>query len=170
MFRSIAVIALALCAAGCVTRDEPGVLSDGCLINSDCADPLVCAFRRCHTQCDTVRDCPAGLECVPADRPFNVCLLADETCRTQPCPAGLVCGADLLCRAPCSGDPGSNASCLAEQQCVNGGVCASGVFIVDVPDQSAAVEWAKRCPAAEWGTMVVRGAAVSFVGGAWRSS
>ena len=45
----------------------------------------------------------------------------------------------------------------------------SGVFIVDVPVQDAAIEWAKRCPAAEWGTMVVRGAAVSFVGGAWRS-
>jgi len=46
----------------------------------------------------------------------------------------------------------------------------SGVFIIDVPDQDAAVEWAKRCPAAEWGTMVVRAGAVSFVDGAWRSS
>ena len=46
----------------------------------------------------------------------------------------------------------------------------SGVFIVDVPDQNAAVEWAKRCPAAAWGTMVVRAGAVSFVDGAWRSS
>ena len=44
----------------------------------------------------------------------------------------------------------------------------SGVFIIDVPDQDAAVEWAKRCPAAQWGTMVVRGAGVSFVDGAWR--
>ena len=44
----------------------------------------------------------------------------------------------------------------------------SGVFIIDVSDQDAAVEWAKRCPAAEWGTMVVRGAGVSFVDGAWR--
>lgn len=131
MVRLTVVFALALGLTGCVSKEEPGVLSDGCLINSDCASPLVCAFRRCHTQCDTVRDCPAGLECVPADRPFNVCLLPDENCRTQPCPAGLLCGADLLCRAPCSGDPGSNESCLAEQRCVNGGVCASGVFIVD---------------------------------------
>ena len=44
----------------------------------------------------------------------------------------------------------------------------SGVFIIDVADQDAAVEWAKRCPAAQWGTMVVRGAGVSFVDGAWR--
>jgi hypothetical protein len=45
----------------------------------------------------------------------------------------------------------------------------SGVFIIDVPDADAAVAWAQRCPAAEWGTMVVRAAAVSFVEGAWRS-
>lgn len=44
----------------------------------------------------------------------------------------------------------------------------SGAFIVDVPDQNAAVEWAQRCPAAEWGTLVVRASAVSFVDGAWR--
>jgi hypothetical protein len=45
----------------------------------------------------------------------------------------------------------------------------SGVFVIDVPDQDTAVEWAKRCPAAEWGTMVVRGAGVSFIDGGWRS-
>jgi hypothetical protein len=44
----------------------------------------------------------------------------------------------------------------------------SGVFIIDVPDQDAAIDWAKRCPAAQWGTMVLRGAGVSFVDGAWR--
>jgi hypothetical protein len=43
----------------------------------------------------------------------------------------------------------------------------SGVFIIDVSDADAAVAWAKRCPAAGWGTMVVRAAAVSFVDGAW---
>ena len=45
----------------------------------------------------------------------------------------------------------------------------SGVFVIDVPNQDAAIDWAKRCPAAEWGAMVVRGAGVSFVDGAWRS-
>lgn len=44
----------------------------------------------------------------------------------------------------------------------------SGVFVIDVPDQDSAAYWAKRCPAAEWGTMVVRRAATSFVGGGWR--
>ncbi|MDH6181351.1 hypothetical protein M2152_001533 [Microbacteriaceae bacterium SG_E_30_P1] len=45
----------------------------------------------------------------------------------------------------------------------------SGVFLIDVPDLDAAVEWAKRCPAAAWGTMDVRAAAVSFVDGQWRN-
>ena len=44
----------------------------------------------------------------------------------------------------------------------------SGAFIINVPDQSAAVDWAKRCPAAEWGTMVVRASAVSFIDGKWQ--
>lgn len=43
----------------------------------------------------------------------------------------------------------------------------SGIFLVDVADEAAAVEWAKRCPAAEFGTMVVRQSAVSFVDGGW---
>ena len=44
----------------------------------------------------------------------------------------------------------------------------SGVFVIDVPDEAAAVEWAERCPAAQWGTMTVRASAVSFVDGGWR--
>jgi len=43
----------------------------------------------------------------------------------------------------------------------------SGVFLVDVADEAAAIEWARRCPAAQWGTMIVRQSAVSFVGGGW---
>ncbi len=45
----------------------------------------------------------------------------------------------------------------------------SGVFVIDVADQAAAVDWAKRCPAAAWGTLDVRQSAVSFVGGGWTS-
>ena len=44
----------------------------------------------------------------------------------------------------------------------------SGVFVIDAADEAAAVEWAKQCPAAEWGTVVVRASAVSFVDGDWR--
>lgn len=44
----------------------------------------------------------------------------------------------------------------------------SGVFVIDAPDEAAAVDWAKKCPAAQWGTMVVRASAVSFVDGGWR--
>jgi hypothetical protein len=31
-----------------------------------------------------------------------------------------------------------------------------GYFIIDVPDMDAALQWAARCPAAQWGTIEVR--------------
>lgn len=45
----------------------------------------------------------------------------------------------------------------------------SGVFVIDVPDRDAAIAWARRCPAAQWGTMTVRQGAVSLVDGVWRT-
>lgn len=42
-----------------------------------------------------------------------------------------------------------------------------GVFVVDVPDLDAAVEWAGRAPSAEWGPVEVRPVAVRFLDGAW---
>jgi hypothetical protein len=127
-------LTMVMSCLACVSRTEPppSKLAEGCLVNSDCESPLVCAFRRCHTQCETARDCESGYECVPADpRPFNVCLLADErSCRGQPCPAPMVCGPDQTCRAPCSA-PGAQSECLKEQACVPGPVCASTPFIVD---------------------------------------
>ena len=37
-----------------------GKLAEGCVVNSDCGqkpDPLICAFRLCHVQCNTSADC-----------------------------------------------------------------------------------------------------------------
>lgn len=45
----------------------------------------------------------------------------------------------------------------------------SGVFLIDVPDEQAAIDWAKQCPASRWGTMTVRQSAVSLVDGVWRT-
>src|SRR5512135_3410819 len=71
-------------------------IAEGCLINSDCTSPLVCAFRRCHNACSATRDCPAGQRCVASDRPFKVCELSEEKhcARTVDCPPGMVCGID----------------------------------------------------------------------------
>jgi hypothetical protein len=42
-----------------------------------------------------------------------------------------------------------------------------GTFVLDVPDLDAALAWAEKCPAAQWGTVEVRPSAVRFVDGGW---
>jgi hypothetical protein len=42
-----------------------------------------------------------------------------------------------------------------------------GVFLIDVPDLDAALAWAEKCPAAQWGTIEVRPTAVYFAEGQW---
>ena len=42
-----------------------------------------------------------------------------------------------------------------------------GTFVLDVPDLDAALAWAEKCPAAQWGTVEIRPSAVRFVNGAW---
>jgi hypothetical protein len=43
----------------------------------------------------------------------------------------------------------------------------AGIFMLDVPDLDAAIAWAEKCPAAQWGTVEIRPSAVRFVDGAW---
>jgi hypothetical protein len=40
-----------------------------------------------------------------------------------------------------------------------------GVFTIEVPDLDAALSWAKRCPAAEWGSIEIRPVAVTYASG-----
>lgn len=40
-----------------------------------------------------------------------------------------------------------------------------GIFVIDVPDLDAALEWAKRCPAADWGSVEIRPVAVTYTRG-----
>lgn len=42
-----------------------------------------------------------------------------------------------------------------------------GVFVIDVPDLDAALAWAEKCPAAQWGTVEIRPTGVYFSGGQW---
>lgn len=46
----------------------------------------------------------------------------------------------------------------------------AGIFMVDVPDLDAALAWAERCPAAQWGTVEIRPSAVRFEQGTWVSA
>jgi hypothetical protein len=43
----------------------------------------------------------------------------------------------------------------------------AGIFMLDVADLDAALAWAEKCPAAQWGTVEIRPSAVRFVDGAW---
>lgn len=103
-------------------------LSEGCLINSDCGGALVCAFRRCHVQCNESKDCELGQRCVGADRPFSVCQLEIEKLCTfnSQCPEGQLCAVDGECRDQCK----TARDCLLNQVCANGS-CAE-------PDELAA--------------------------------
>lgn len=43
----------------------------------------------------------------------------------------------------------------------------AGVFLIDVPDLDAAIGWAEKCPAAQWGVVEVRPTATAFINGGW---
>ena len=101
------------------TTTEPG-----CAINSDCAQPLVCAFNRCHDACETTRDCPPRLGCVfvkdidTGTVLGKVCQLPDEVpCRLNTdCRGAQICAVDGRCRNQCG----------VAQDCVRNQVCADG--------------------------------------------
>lgn len=42
-----------------------------------------------------------------------------------------------------------------------------GTFVIDVPDLDAALAWAEKCPAAQWGSIEIRPSAVRFVDDTW---
>ena len=109
MIRNVALFLLATAAfAGCSSEEKkPTSLAEqsgGCLVNSDCAAPLVCAFQRCHVECVTTRDCDGTLRCVGAHEESRVCQLEQEaTCKTSAdCVKGFVCGSDGACRDCCA--------------------------------------------------------------------
>lgn len=126
------IMTLAFVSCGSDSADERAKLAklaEGCLLDSDCATPLVCAFKSCHTRCNDSRDCPASQVCVPADpRPYNVCLHTPDKCfYNTDCPAeNLFCAKDLRCRLQCKSD----RDCLPEQTCVTG-ACADEKDLTD---------------------------------------
>jgi hypothetical protein len=108
-FGVLLVLAVALSCGGDDTA--AGGEAVGCSINSECNNPLVCAFRKCHKQCSTARDCPTGQRCVlstDADTGEilgKVCQLPEEATkqctRNSDCPGVQICGIDSKCRDEC---------------------------------------------------------------------
>lgn len=113
-----AISAVAACSNH---KSDPIIFDDfpGCLVNSDCQAPLVCAFQRCHVECVTTRDCDGTLRCVGAHEASRVCQLdVEASCkRSLDCADGFVCGSDGQCRDYCQTD----------SECVEGQVCTKGV-------------------------------------------
>jgi alpha-tubulin suppressor-like RCC1 family protein len=102
------------------------IISETCSLNSDCEDPLVCAFERCHTECNETRDCPRDSLCVASGKgAVFICQLPDEAeCdEDDDCPGKQRCAEDGFCRGGCSDDD----ECPELQRCVDsdvGMVCA----------------------------------------------
>lgn len=97
---------------------DGGPLSVGqrCERNSECDTPLVCRLERCRKECNTTRDCGAGLACVLDSTGVGSCQVpADERCIQQSdCPAPLVCRFEQCVNA-----------CEADEDCAAGSVCAT---------------------------------------------
>lgn len=136
----VAVVVLLLVAAvsSCSSSSKAVGLGNGCSINSDCNNPLVCVFQSCHNQCTASRDCSSGERCVLSGT-VGVCQLQNETMCAggTPCQAGEVCGSDLQCRSTCTGA----GSCIMGDYCLTsggGGACYSASDPSDQPALMAA--------------------------------
>lgn len=107
-------------------------LTQTCALNSECEEPLVCAFERCHVACETDRDCEGqGGRCVRTDDgEGRVCQFEDnvECERDKDCEGKQICAVDGTCRDLCDG----NAECGEDQICAeNDNVCAQSQEVND---------------------------------------
>jgi hypothetical protein len=130
-FRAKGVLILVLSVTGALDAcsDSSGEklraaqLAQSCVLDTDCENPLICAFERCHFQCAGDKDCHDGARCVRSVTGDGICQLVDEkTCRRdRDCVGEEVCAEDAQCRDHCS----AGLVCLDDAVCAVGGVCAS---------------------------------------------
>lgn len=131
LFRAVAFVCLCIGVFVACGSDDSDViraqLAQGCLIDSDCNSPFVCAFKTCHQACNTDTDCKdLGARCVISDRPFNVCQPPIPCSYNTQCPGNQVCGVDGQCRDQCKADK----DCITGQLCTTGS-CANPTELVD---------------------------------------
>jgi hypothetical protein len=43
----------------------------------------------------------------------------------------------------------------------------AGIFLIDVPDLDAAINWAEKNPATQWGAVEIRPVSTAFLNGGW---
>ena len=130
----------AVLVGACSSSDstvKKGKLAEGCSLNSNCDDPLVCTFARCHSECEKDRDCPGEGRCVKSES-GSICQLPLETActRDSQCEGDQSCGIDGECRDNCSDD----SDCVGDQVCAKSGECASSLVDKDVVDAMGNIE------------------------------
>lgn len=153
------LLGAALSAAACGDDNDSkqaarrAAVGEQCLINTDCSDPLVCVFERCHYECEETRDCEeqagAGVRCMLGSKPSNVCQIFVNCDYDSQCEGNQVCGPDNQCRDQCRTD----RDCVPEQVCVSG-VCAGPGELVDGqlpnvpggPDVGRPCSYTSECP------------------------
>jgi hypothetical protein len=127
----ISLTAVSSLIGACGSDDEKAInlakLSQGCSLNSQCENPLVCTFAHCHRQCDDDRDCRGEERCVKGESGHVCQLAADTACTTaKDCNGTQVCGVDKECRDKCTADSDCTTSTRgADQVCAQSGECAS---------------------------------------------
>jgi hypothetical protein len=131
---------LTVLVGACSSADSPlrkAKLAEGCSLNSNCDEPLVCTFARCHSECDKDRDCPGEGRCVKSET-GSICQLPLETActRDSQCEGDQSCGIDGECRDNCTKD----SDCVGDQVCAKSGECASSLSDKDAVDAQGNIE------------------------------
>ena len=129
-FAAIGVVGAAtgVVAPSCSSDDAPiPELAKPCVINSDCKDPLLCVFGKCHRACNESRDCARDERCTRVES-GSICQFAEEKKCAMTCTAPLRCSVDAQCRYPCE----QSSECLPTQVCISH-VCAD---LPEVPDSA----------------------------------
>ncbi len=123
LFRVLFVLSM-LGAWSCTARRVSGAQ---CMLNSECADRLVCVIGSCRLQCAMDRDCERTEFCLPGDRPsLNVCLPIGVD---RPCAMDVDCGPNAACRS----DSRCHSRCTQDSSC-SSGRCTTASGFCDDPD------------------------------------
>jgi len=83
--------------------------------------------------------------------------------------AGVLLSADILARSDVTTTISMREGTLKVQDgpFANTREQLGGTFVIDVPDLDAAIAWAQKCPAAQYGSIEIRPSAITFVDGQW---
>ena len=83
--------------------------------------------------------------------------------------AGVLVGADILSPSSSTTQVTLREGALKVQDgpFVESKEMLAGVFVIDVPDLDAALAWAEKCPAAQYGVIEVRPVATTIINGQW---